>query len=181
MLPDCVSFKPNSTNILVQNMRCNGTHGISIGSLGQYPERVDYVQNITVINAAMYNSSEGARIKVWPDAYSEKSGTLSGGGGGGLVQNVTYDTMWLDNVDYGLTITQCYGQDDEEECFKHPVSNVTCTLNILALTNATVQAQDHRCHFPQRPRKIEPRLLASCGTSRLLEPGHLLQYRGREH
>lgn len=119
---DCVSFKPNSTNILVQNMRCNGTHGISIGSLGQYPERVDYVQNITVINAAMYNSSEGARIKVWPDAYSEKSGTLSGGGGRGLVQNVTYDTMWLDNVDYGLTITQCYGQDDEEECFKHPVS-----------------------------------------------------------
>lgn len=119
---DCVSFKPNSTNILVQNMRCNGTHGISIGSLGQYPERVDYVQNITVINAAMYNSSEGARIKVWPDAYSEKSGNLVGGGGRGLVQNVTYDTMWLDNVDYGLTITQCYGQDDEEECFKHPVS-----------------------------------------------------------
>lgn len=104
-------------------MRCNGTHGISIGSLGQYPERVDYVQNITVLNAAMYNSSEGARIKVWPDSYSEKSGNLVGGGGRGLVQNVTYDTMWLDNVDYGLTITQCYGQDDEEECFKHPVSN----------------------------------------------------------
>lgn len=47
---------------------------------------------------------------------------LTGGGGRGLVRNVTYDGMFLDNVDYGLTITQCYGQDDEEECFRHPVS-----------------------------------------------------------
>lgn len=105
----------------MQNLQCNGTHGISVGSLGQYPTRVDYVENILVRNISMYNSSEGARIKVWPDAYSEKSESLSGGGGRGLVRNVTYDGMFLDNVDYGLTITQCYGQDDEEECFKHPV------------------------------------------------------------
>ncbi|KAJ4305943.1 hypothetical protein N0V90_001476 [Kalmusia sp. IMI 367209] len=118
---DCVSFKPNSTNVLVQNLRCNGTHGISVGSLGQYPTRVDYVENILVRNISMFNSSEGARIKVWPDAYSKKSESLTGGGGRGLVRNVTYDGMFLDNVDYGLTITQCYGQDDEEECFKHPV------------------------------------------------------------
>lgn len=176
-----MSFKPNSTNILVQNMRCNGTHGISIGSLGQYPERVDYVQNITVINAAMYNSSEGARIKVWPDAYSEKSGSLVGGGGRGLVQNVTYDTMWLDNVDYGLTITQCYGQDDEEECFKHPVSNLPYKSHGSALTVAAVQAQDYRCHFPQRSRAIQPSLFSACGTLGLLQPGHLFQYCGREH
>lgn len=70
----------------------------------------------------MYNSSEGARIKVWPDSFSEKSANLNGGGGSGSVRNVTYDGMWLDNVDYGITITQCYGQDDEDECFKHPVS-----------------------------------------------------------
>ncbi len=34
---DCVSFKPNATNIIVQNIHCNGSHGISVGSLGQYP------------------------------------------------------------------------------------------------------------------------------------------------
>jgi hypothetical protein len=28
---DCVSFKPNSTNVLVQNLICNGSHGISVG------------------------------------------------------------------------------------------------------------------------------------------------------
>ena len=92
-----------------------------MGSLGQYPDRVDYVENVYVHNVDMYNSSEGARIKVWPNQFSEKSDNLVGGGGRGLVRNITYEKMWLDNVDYGLTITQCYGQDDEEECFKHPV------------------------------------------------------------
>ena len=121
-LTDCVSFKPNATNILVQNLSCNGTHGISVGSLGQYPARIDIVENILVRNISMYNSSEGARIKVWPDAFNEKSANLKGGGGSGSVRNVTYDGLGLDNVDYGITITQCYGQDDEEECFKHPVS-----------------------------------------------------------
>lgn len=45
---DCVSFKPNSTEILVQNMHCNGSHGISVGSLGQYPGSYDIVENVHV-------------------------------------------------------------------------------------------------------------------------------------
>jgi galacturan 1,4-alpha-galacturonidase len=45
---DCVSFKPNSTNIVVQNLICNGSHGISVGSLGQYKGEVDIVKNIYV-------------------------------------------------------------------------------------------------------------------------------------
>jgi galacturan 1,4-alpha-galacturonidase len=43
---DCVSFKPNSTDIVVQNLICNGSHGISVGSLGQYIGEVDIVKNI---------------------------------------------------------------------------------------------------------------------------------------
>jgi len=42
---DCVSFKPNSTNVVVQNLVCTGSHGISVGSLGQYPAEVDIVEN----------------------------------------------------------------------------------------------------------------------------------------
>lgn len=45
---DCVSFKPNATEILVQNMHCNGSHGISVGSLGQYVGEVDIVKNVLV-------------------------------------------------------------------------------------------------------------------------------------
>lgn len=29
---DCVSFKPNSTNVLVQGLECNGSHGMSSGT-----------------------------------------------------------------------------------------------------------------------------------------------------
>ena len=54
---DCVSFKPNSTNILVQNLHCNGSHGISVGSLGQYKDEVDIVENVYVYNISMFNAS----------------------------------------------------------------------------------------------------------------------------
>ena len=113
---DCVSFKPNSTNIVVQNLVCNGSHGISVGSLGQYPGEIDFVENIYVYNISMSNASDGARIKVWPGASSALSGDLQGGGGGGAVKNITYDGMVLSNVDYAIEITQCYGQKNLTLC-----------------------------------------------------------------
>lgn len=121
---DCVSFKPNSTNILVQNLVCNGSHGISVGSLGQYPGEVDIVENILVRNISMSNASDGARIKVWPGASSALSGDLQGGGGSGAVRNVTYDGMIVKNVDYAIEITQCYGQKNLTLCNQFP-SNLT--------------------------------------------------------
>lgn len=57
---DCVSFKPNVTDILVQNLHCNGSHGISVGSLGQYPGEVDIVQDVLVYNVSMFNASVGS-------------------------------------------------------------------------------------------------------------------------
>ncbi|KAK4237195.1 pectin lyase-like protein [Achaetomium macrosporum] len=81
---DCVSFKPNSTNIVVQGLQCNGNHGISVGSLGQDVGEVDTVKNIT-----MSNASDGTRIKVWPGSQSALSGDLQGGGGGSGRKNVT--------------------------------------------------------------------------------------------
>ncbi|KAI8932261.1 Exopolygalacturonase [Plenodomus lindquistii] len=117
---DCVSFKPNSTNIVVQNLVCNGSHGISVGSLGQYPGEIDIVENIYVYNISMANASDGARIKVWPGASAALSGDLQGGGGGGAVKNITYDTMAISNVDYAIEITQCYGQKNLTLCNQFP-------------------------------------------------------------
>jgi galacturan 1,4-alpha-galacturonidase len=85
---DCVSFKPNSTNMVVQNLHCNGSHGISVGSLGQYIGVVDIVQDIYVYNISMANASDGARIKVWPGIQSIAEPNLSGGGGTGFVKNM---------------------------------------------------------------------------------------------
>ncbi|KAF2090013.1 glycoside hydrolase family 28 protein [Saccharata proteae CBS 121410] len=126
---DCVSFKPNCTNILVQNLVCNGSHGISVGSLGQYLGEVDIVEDVYVYNVTMSNASDGARIKVWPGISSALSGDLQGGGGSGYVDNITYDTMTVYNVDYAIEITQCYGQSNLTLCDEFP-SNLTIS-NIL--------------------------------------------------
>lgn len=90
---DCVSFKPNSTHILVQGLACNGSHGISVGSLGQYVGEFDIVEHVYVADVSMHNASDGARIKVWPNSPSALSGDLQGGGGDGRVNNITYDGM----------------------------------------------------------------------------------------
>ncbi|KAJ6258564.1 Exopolygalacturonase [Drechslerella dactyloides] len=117
---DCVSFKPNSTNILVQGLFCDGSHGISVGSLGQYYLVYDLVENVYVYNISMNNASDMARIKVWPGVQSALSVDLQGGGGLGLVNNITYDTMNIKNVDYAIELTQCYGQNNLTLCNEYP-------------------------------------------------------------
>ncbi|KAJ5825355.1 hypothetical protein N7474_002493 [Penicillium riverlandense] len=121
---NCVSFKPNTTEVLVQNLHCNGSHGISVGSLGQYKGEVDIVKNVLVYNISMFNASDGARIKVWPGVSSAMSADLQGGGGLGSVQNITYDTMTIENVDWAIEVTQCYGQSNMTLCNEYP-SNLT--------------------------------------------------------
>lgn len=117
---DCVSFKPNSTEILVQGLFCNGSHGISVGSLGQYVGEFDIVENIYVFNTSLHNATDGARIKVWPNTPSALSGDLQGGGGSGRVNNITYDTMIIDKVDYAIEVDQCYGQSNLTLCLEYP-------------------------------------------------------------
>lgn len=43
--------------MLVQNLWCNGSHGISVGSLGQYVGQSSIVENIYVYNASMHNTT----------------------------------------------------------------------------------------------------------------------------
>lgn len=143
-LLDCVSFKPNSTNILVQNLSCNGSHGISVGSLGQYVGEYDIVSNVYVFNVSMHNASDAARIKVWPNSPSALSGDLQGGGGSGEVSNITYDTMYIDNVDYAIEVDQCYGQKNITLCLEYP-SPLTITdilfTNFVGTTSSKYQPQ----------------------------------------
>uniref|UniRef100_A0A0W0FB86 galacturonan 1,4-alpha-galacturonidase n=1 Tax=Moniliophthora roreri TaxID=221103 RepID=A0A0W0FB86_MONRR len=106
---DCVSFKPNSTNILVANLDCTGSHGISVGSLGQYPEFYDIVENVTAIDIHMTDASNGARIKAWAGPNV----------GSGIVRNVTFKNFVVDNVENPLTIDQCYFTD-ADACSANP-------------------------------------------------------------
>ncbi|KAI0642765.1 pectin lyase-like protein [Trametes meyenii] len=115
---DCVSFKPNSTDIVVENMLCNGSHGISVGSLGQ--AKTDIVANVLVTNITMLNAQNGARIKVFG---GNPSPTSTIGGGTGYVKNITFTNFHVQNVDNPILIDQCYSTA-ANVCAKYP-SNLT--------------------------------------------------------
>lgn len=60
---DCFSPKPNTTNIFVQNLWCNNTHGVSMGSIGQYSGVEDiienaYIENVTLLNGQVSSSTQ---------------------------------------------------------------------------------------------------------------------------
>lgn len=112
--------------MVVQNLVCNGSHGISVGSLGQYVHEYDIAENLTIYNISMSNAGDGARIKVWPgiESSSSSGGALlnGGGGGAGYVRNVTYQTLRNENNNWAIEINQCYGQSNTTLCELYPVS-----------------------------------------------------------
>lgn len=129
---------------MVQGLDCTGSHGISVGSLGQYPGEYDIVEDIYVYNISMTSASDGARIKVWPGTQSALSGDLQGGGGRGHVKNVTYDTFGNHKNDYAIQVTQCYGQKNKTLCELYPVRSPSLPT--------TVQETNHsnRANLPSR-------------------------------
>ncbi|KAM0813002.1 putative exopolygalacturonase X [Seiridium cardinale] len=139
---DCVSFKPNSTNIVVQGLSCNGSHGISVGSLGQYVEQYDIVENIYVYNNSMSNASDGARIKVWPGINSYQAPTLSGGGGSGYVKNITYEKYYNYNNDWAIEVNQCYGQSNKTLCELFPSNMKISDVYFIDFTGTTSKKYD---------------------------------------
>ncbi|OKL59010.1 hypothetical protein UA08_05677 [Talaromyces atroroseus] len=105
---DCVAAKGNTTNLLARNITCNRSTGVTIGSIGQYPDWPDYVQNVTFDNVRLFNSEDGAYIKTWPGVSVDEDGNGdTGGGGGGLVKNVTFSNFELTNVGLPIQISQC--------------------------------------------------------------------------
>ncbi|CDS12141.1 hypothetical protein LRAMOSA04336 [Lichtheimia ramosa] len=159
---DCVSFKPNATNIVVKNLDCTGSHGLSVGSLGQYAKdgEIDVVRDILVQDITCKDCQNGARIKTWP-------------GGKGLVQNITFDHMEVTNAENPIVITThycdnnqmdyCNGSDDESLSIQdvtfndiygsvsgeksNPIINMNCSINSpcsdIILTDINIKAADN--------------------------------------
>ena len=130
---DCVSFKPNATNILVQNVICNGSHGISVGSLGQYSDEVDIVANITARNISMMNTEYGARIKVF--GGSNVTNSISGGGTG-YVKNITFEDFTVMNTDEPIYITQCY-ETSAAMCVAYPSKLSISDVHYINITGTS--------------------------------------------
>ncbi|KAL4072085.1 pectin lyase fold/virulence factor [Scleroderma citrinum] len=125
---DCVSFKPNTTYVNVTNLWCGGSHGISVGSLGQYAGVTDIVEDVRINNITMVKGQNGARIKTFGGSADQNS---TAGGGSGYVLNVTFQNFHLTDIDHPILVDQCYSTSTDI-CAKHPsqvkLSNIHCTF-----------------------------------------------------
>ncbi|KAJ6451618.1 pectin lyase fold/virulence factor [Mycena sanguinolenta] len=133
---DCVSFKVDTTNVLVTNLNCTGSHGISVGSLGQFAGVFDIVENVTATNIRMSNAENGARIKAFAGS----------GVGSGMVNNITFSGFIESAVDNPVVIDQCY-ETSAADCEAFPsnvfISNIL--FNTISGTGTSSVVADLAC------------------------------------
>ncbi|KIY49723.1 pectin lyase-like protein [Fistulina hepatica ATCC 64428] len=118
---DCIAVKGNSTNVFVNNLTCYGGNGIAFGSLGQYWNLSDYVENVLIedvkilrINESIQPNMEyGVYFKSWTGEIVGVPPT-GGGGGTGLVTNVTVRNVYLDQADDALALYQTNSGNSSE-------------------------------------------------------------------
>jgi galacturan 1,4-alpha-galacturonidase len=107
---DCISPKANTTNLLVENVHCKGSHGISMGSIGQYPGTLDYITNVRIANVTLVDGTIGVRLKAWAGENV----------GYGYMRNITYQDINVENVDEPIVLDQCYFNVKDADCQKFP-------------------------------------------------------------
>ncbi|KAJ6597518.1 pectin lyase fold/virulence factor [Mycena vulgaris] len=113
---DCLAIKGNSTNVVARNITCRGGNGIAFGSLGQYANLTDIVENVfmenltmTRINASVQpNMQNGVYFKSW-DGTINGAPPTGGGAGPGLTRNITTRNVVLDRVNRPMTVEQTNG------------------------------------------------------------------------
>ncbi|KAF6749325.1 pectin lyase-like protein [Ephemerocybe angulata] len=108
---DCLTVGNGAKNIVFRNSRCEGGHGLSIGSLGKGGQVAD-VQNVLIENVEMKNALYAARFKSWT-------------GGKGVARNITWRNIKFDNVRFPIYVTQNYW--DQNLGPKPEVTDVTNT------------------------------------------------------
>ncbi|KAK3688253.1 exo-polygalacturonase [Podospora appendiculata] len=116
---DCFSPKSNATDVYVNTMYCNGTHGQSMGSIGQYAGEKSFIRDVHIENVWMLNGQHGARLKSWAGLNV----------GYGFIDNVTFKNFWNANNEYSAFLDSCYFNINETTCSRYP-SQVNIT-NVL--------------------------------------------------
>jgi len=124
---DCFSPKPNTTNILVRNLWCNGTHGVSMGSIGQYPGVKDYISNAWIENVTLLNGENGARLKAWAGPNV----------GYGYIDNITYKDIHIENTDAPVVLDQCYFNINETACAAYPSKVNITNVNFINISGSS--------------------------------------------
>lgn len=77
---DGISLKGNSTNILVEDSILRTGQGFALGSIGQYPDRFEVIEDVMVRNVTCVKTKYGGYVKTWT---GEQVNYPPNGGGGG--------------------------------------------------------------------------------------------------
>ncbi|KAF2224632.1 exo-polygalacturonase [Elsinoe ampelina] len=116
---DCFSPKSNATGVHVNTMYCNGTHGQSMGSIGQYAGEKSIIEDVLIENVWLLNGQHGARLKSWAGPNV----------GYGYINNVTFRNFWNANNEYAAFLDSCYFNINATTCAAYPSQvNVTNVL-----------------------------------------------------
>nr|DAD38142.1 TPA_asm: hypothetical protein HUJ06_008783 [Nelumbo nucifera] len=107
---DCISIGQGSNNVTISKVTCGPGHGISVGSLGKYPDEQD-VNGITVKNCTLVNTDNGLRIKTWPGSPPSQA------------SNIVFQDIIMENVSRPIIINQQYCASTSSCTNKEP-SNV---------------------------------------------------------
>ncbi|KAJ6624706.1 pectin lyase fold/virulence factor [Mycena sp. CBHHK59/15] len=118
---DCLAIKGNSTNIVAKNITCRGGNGIAFGSLGQYANLSDIVENVLLEDVKLLridpsvqpNMQNGVYFKSWTGSVNGVPPT-GGGGGTGRVHNVTARNVVLDRVNLPIHLYQTNGGHSQD-------------------------------------------------------------------
>ncbi|KAK8470198.1 hypothetical protein PHAVU_004G097300 [Phaseolus vulgaris] len=113
---DCISLGDGSKQITVLNVTCGPGHGISVGSLGKYPNEKP-VEDFFVSNCILNNTDNGVRIKTWPDTPA----TIT-------VTGMHFEDIKMINVKNPIIIDQEYcpwNQCTKQNPSKIKISNVS--------------------------------------------------------
>ncbi|RVW37639.1 Polygalacturonase [Vitis vinifera] len=92
---DCVSIGDGSEQINIQRVTCGPGHGISVGSLGKYPNE-EPVVGISVKNCTLTNTQNGVRVKTFPASHQ------------GIASEMHFEDIVMNNVGNPIIIDQEY-------------------------------------------------------------------------
>ncbi|KAL7237239.1 hypothetical protein ACSBR2_003515 [Camellia fascicularis] len=93
---DCISVGQGNSQVTVTSITCGPGHGISVGSLGRYPNEGD-VRGLVVRDCTMTGTMNGIRIKTWPNSPDQSAAT-----------NMTFENIVMNNVTNPIIIDQQY-------------------------------------------------------------------------
>ncbi|KII90376.1 glycoside hydrolase family 28 protein [Plicaturopsis crispa FD-325 SS-3] len=104
---DNISTKANSSNILIQDSVFHRGDGVAIGTIGQYLDTYEFIENVTAERIVATGTEFVGYVKTWT-GIQQNYPPNGGGGGIGYVKNIVFRDFTVNNILSSIAqITQC--------------------------------------------------------------------------